>query len=365
MHRLKKIKTVKILKIKILKYILAICTVFVAFLACLAVDRAVHVTGASIWSAPIIWFSVFFILIYVNIIILKRKYILELIFLGVFFMSFAFTQEFRHLGILVLVNLLAYWGLARIRKDLELNIKISLLKSIRMGSSLLLLAIALMISSQYYFAVKKFDSERLIPQFRATSMTGNATSKILAWLSPDLKNLDQDSLTVDQFILQIQSDQEQQSAQDMDSQIEEMIEVSNPDMTDTQKKLLKEDMIKQSSIASIEIKNKQEQLIIQEGRKKFSELAGQQLSGKEKVSDILADIVNRKINQYFNPGLNGEQKKSPLPIIMAVGLFLTIWPLGSVLNIAWMLLAELIVRTFIKTNLIHINKIPVEMEVIE
>jgi hypothetical protein len=354
------------LKTKILKYFLAFFTIVIAFFTWLSVDRSIHhVIDISTWGMPIIAFSFFFTLIYVDVIIFKRKYILEIIFLATLFLSFIFTQNFWHLVILCVSNLFIFWGVARIRKDLELNVKISLLKSIRTGSTLLILAISLVIASQYYFAVKNFDSAHLIPQFKLTSMTGNFTSKIIAWLNPDFKKIEQNNLTVDQFILQAQEEQNQKSSSDMNSQVDQMIELSNPKLTVAQKNLLKVDALQKANDASAEIKSKQDQMIIQEGRKKFSELTGTELTGNEKVSDIFSDIVNRKINQYFNSDLTGTEKSSPLPIIMTIGLFLTIWPLGSLLNIIWIGMAEFLIWIFLKLEFIHIKKIPVEMEVIE
>jgi len=317
------------MKIKILKYVLVLVTIGVAFMAWLSVDRAINVPEASNWAVPIILFSVLFIFSYLSIIIIKRAWVLQGMFLAIFLLSFLFVFNFGNLVALILAYLFSLWGLVKIRKDLQLNVKLSLWKSIHMGSSFLLLAFAIMITSQYYFEIKDLNSVRIIPQFNVGD-AGGWTSKFLLAINPDFKSLDQDGMTIDQFILQAQKNQEQ----------------ANGDSV-------------------VGINDQVDEMVLQEGRQKFSEVAGMKLTGSEKVSDVLANVVNQKINQYLGSGLTGPAKSSPLPYIMAIALFLAVLPLGSFLNTFWILLVEFIFFILVKTKLVNIVKIPVEMEVIE
>ena len=223
-------------------------------------------------------------------------------FLAIFISSFVYVHSFWHIVAIMLSYLFTLWALLKIKKDLRLNVKISLWKSIRTGSTLLLIALSMMITSQYYFEVKDLDSAHLIPQFNIGAMSGGLTSKIIAATNPGFKNLDQEGLTVDQFVLESAKSQAQdQGSDDMNNQIDQMIEKSNPKLTQTQKNLVKEDALK-------------------------------------------------KVNSTY---------------IMAIGLFLTVLPLGSLLNTLWMLVVELVIWIFIRFEVIRITKIPVEMEVIE
>lgn len=354
------------MKIKILKYSLAALTILFGFLAWRSVDRAINVPDASVWGAPTILFSLFFVLSYLDIIVIKRIVILQLVFLAVLVLSFVYIHSFWHVIAIILSYLFALWALLKIKKDLRLNVKISLWKSIRTGSTLLLFAISMMITSQYYFEVKDLDSAHLIPQFNVGAMTGGLTSKIISVINPGFKNLDQEGLTVDQFILETAKNQAQdQGADIVGSQVDQMVEKSSPSMTLQQKQLLKEQTLQKMNSASSEIAKSQNEIMVQEGRKKFSEIAGIDLTGSEKVSEVLSGVVNRKINQYLGSGLSGSEQSSPLPIIMAIGLFLTVLPFGSLLNTLWMLVVELVIWIFIRFEFIRIAKIPVEMEVIE
>ncbi len=317
------------MKIKILKYVLVLVTMFLAFLAWLAVDRAINVPEASNWGVPILLFSLLFVFLYLNIIIIKKAWVLRIMFLAVFLLTFLFVSSLGNLVAVILAWLFSLWALVKIKKDLQLNVKVSLWKSIRMGSTMLIVAISLMITSQYYFEIKNLSSAHIIPQFNAAN-SGNLISKFLSAMDPDFKNLDQEGLTVDQFILQAQKNQEQAeggSVVGMSDQVDKMV--------------------------------------LQEGRQKFSEVAGVKLVGSEKVSDVLSNIINQKINQYLGSGLTEPAKSSPLPYIMAIALFLTVLPLGSFLNTFWIFLVEFIFFILVKSKLVSITKVPVEMEVIE
>lgn len=352
------------MRAKILKYSLMTFAWIVAFFAWRSVDQAINVIDASIWGTPIILFTVFFTLIYLNAVMIKEVWLVQGILLISILLSMFFAPSLGHLVAIIAAYLLMLRALVKIKNDLQLNIRICLRKSIGAGSALVLLAISIIIASQYYCSIKNQDSARLIPQFKINSMTGGLTSKMLVAMNSDYKNLDQEGLTINQFIMQIQENQNQeQASNDMDGQIANMIEKNNPQLTIAQKKILKEEALKKAGSASMELNKKQQELVLQESRKKLSEIAGAELTGDEKVADVLAGTINKKIDQYLGSGLSGTE--SPLPFIMTFGLFLTILPLGSFLNTFWMLLAQFIFFIFVKFDLARISKIPVEMEVIE
>ena len=324
------------MKIKILKYVLIFMTLLMAFFSWQSVERAINVPEASNWGVPIPSFSLLFVLFYLDVILIRRFFILQSMFLAALATSFIFSFSFGHLVIAILAYLLILWSLMKIKRDLHLNVKVSLWKSIGAGSLLMLFAISVMISSQYYAEVKDLSSARLIPKFNFGEVTGGATSKILSSVNPDFKKLDQEGLTVDQFILETQKDQ-------MPMDLPEGL----------------------SGAMAEKLAMEEEKILLQEGRKKFSEIAGAPLTGQEKISDVFSGIINQRIDQYLGSKMSDPEEKSPLPFILAIALFLTVLPLGSLLSTVWIIVVEIIVWIFKKTDLIRIAKVPVEMEVIE
>lgn len=340
----------------------------VSFLVWRSVDRAVNVAEASVWMVPIIFFSAYIILAYLSIIVIRRTDVLQWLFLGSILPSFFFVHSLGHLNAVFAAYVFLAWGVTRITDDLRLNIRISLRKSVRAGSVWVVLALSLLIASQYYASAKNFDTGRLIPQFSVSSVSGNLTSKILAMINPGLADISREGLTVDQFILQIQQEQVGDPAAvsaNINNQIDREIDRTNPGLSKTQKESLKEETLKKIASANLEMGREQQEFILQEGRRKFSEISGKSLTGDEKVADVFSDAINRKIDQYFGSGSAIPGKTSPLPMMLGIGLFLTVLSLGSALGPVWILLAGGIFWIFMETGLIRIIRVPIEMEVIE
>jgi hypothetical protein len=354
-------------KIKILKYILVTLTLLGAFFAWLAVDQAINVEGASIWGLPILLFSLLFIFLYLSIILIRKIPILQAMLGTVFLASFIFAFSFAHIVAIILAYLLALWSMIRIKADLHLNVKVNLWKSIRVGSSLMLFSFAVAITSQYYCEIKSRSAEHLMPHFSVGKTTGGLTSKFLSVMNPEFKNLDQEGLTIDQFILQTQKEQIKNASAsgEIGIKIDQQIEKTGANLSLEQKQILREDALKKINDSNESMSIEQEQLLLAEGRKKFSEIAGVTLAGDEKVSEVLSAFINQKIDQYLGSDMTDSQESSPLPLIMALGLFLTILPIGSLLSALWIMVVEMVILIFTKTKLISIVKVPVEMEVIE
>lgn len=324
------------MKIKILKYVLIFLTLLMAFFSWQSIDRAINVPEASNWGVPILFFSLLFVLVYLEVILIRRVVILQLVFLAIFFLSFVFAFSLASLTAAILAYLFSLWSLMKIKRDLHLNVKVSLWKSIGAGNILMIFAFAIMITGQYYTETKSMSSASLIPKFNFSEMSGGLTSKILVLANPDFEKIDQEGLTVDQFILETQKSEEPLEApQGLSGAVAEKFAIE------------------------------EERILLQEGRKKFSEIAGTSLTGQEKISDVFSGIINQRIDQYLGARMNDPGKNSPLPFILSIALFLTVLPLGSLLSTIWILMIEVIIWIFKKTDLIRIAKVPVEMEIIE
>ena len=106
-------------------------------------------------------------------------------------------------------------------------------------------------------------------------------------------------------------------------------------------------------------------MILEAGRKQFSDVVGIPVTGKEKISVVFTGIINNKINSYFNPGINGEEKNDTFSMILAVALLLTIYPVGILLCLIVFLIAQLAVLALLKSGILNVKKITVLKEVIE
>lgn len=303
-------------------------TILSAFLFWRSVDSAINVAGASIWLLPAISFSIYFVILVLSIVLAREAYLSEIVILLSLLASMVFVFSWIHLLVVVLVFLFLTMAVVRIRKDLYLNIKINLWKTIRTGSTLIIFSLSLMIASQYYFEIKNSNQEALIPKFKMGGFSQEVTSKILAYMYPDLNNLDGEKLTVDQLILKTGSEQ--------------VGEADISKLTAGQKKI-----------------------ILEEGRKQIAEIIGEDVSGDEDVSVLFSDAITNKINNYIVPKVANDRDLPILPAIMTFILFLTVLSLGSFLSPIFILVADVIFIILVKTKVVAVSKVMKEVEVIE
>jgi len=349
------------MKKQILKYSLIFLTLLFSFFAWLSVDQAINNPESSNWLVPVIWFSLFFIILALSIVLIKETYVLTGLLAVSFLSSFIFVFNGWHFLPVVLSLLLACLAMARIKNDLKLNVKIDLWKTIRRGRMLLIISLAIIITSQYYFSVKDFKASALIPQLKPGDITNGLASRIISTINPGIKIGEDENMTVDQFILQSQKMSDQKNAGiSADREIDKIVaekfgDTVSPSRLDEIKKEYAENMEEPDG----------RNMILEEGRKQLSNIAGKNLSGEEKMSEIISEMVNHKITSFLGVNTGGSEKTLLIPAALAIVIFLTVVSLGSFLSPLWTLLVALIFTVLTKAKIVRIKKIPVDMEVIE
>jgi hypothetical protein len=287
----------------------------------------------------------------------------ELVVIASFIMSLFFAFNVWHVLIIFACCLIMLSSIYDIKKDLEMNVKFSLWKSLYMGKGKIIFAVVLVIASQYYGIVSRTNGPKNIPKFDTTSVTQKAIGPILSMMDPNFKSLKTEDITVDEYILQLQKGYQSDagSGKVMDDIIDSQIP-SN--VTIEQRNVLKQNSKNQIAGIQSTIDEKNKQLILNEGRRQFSQLLGKNISGNEKIGDVFSGIVNQKINDFFEPGGVGQQLPYSLSFIFSIVLFLTVWSLSLFLFQFWVLFTMLIFKIFKKTGLIEIKMITVEREVL-
>jgi hypothetical protein len=332
---------------KIIQYILPALTIIISFFSFLSVYWAIKIPEASTWLAPTIWFSLLFVLICLSVVIVKNKIIIYLSLFLTLLPSIIFSFNTWHFLVIIFCFLLLLGANARIKGDIDFGKKIKLSRSLRFGKAYIYVAMALVISSQYYFLVKDEPVQKLVPDFKMDGITNYFTPKIFSAISPNFSSSLGDETTVDQFIIQMQENQ----LDKMGYSPEKLAELP-PDQRAVIQKQIDDEM-----------KNNQDELFA-EGRKKFSDLTGREVSGSEKISDILSEVVNSKINNYITPK-NVDLTAIPIVPIFVLVLFLTVASLGSFMGIFLVPIAAGIFRLLVKLGFITIAKVQSEVEIIE
>lgn len=351
----------------ILKYSLVFISMAFSFLSWQRVASEINSPETSNWLWPIILFSLFFISLYLTIVLIRQKYILNLLALFCLSLSFVFIPNLWHTIGVLFGFLLVSIGIFHIRRDLQLNIKVNLGKTLTTGKHFLILGFAVVLSSQYFLTVNKKDFEEIIPRFSENKYSNLLTSKILSTINPEFKKISTSEITLDEFIIESQKKQIDSDGISMisDQEIENSLSGIGDRMPPSQKEELKKEVKDNLSEANSQLLEGSGERIIEEVRKKFSALVGSELTGQEKFSEVLNNIINRKVTDYLKPEIRDKNSISLLPPILTIFLFLTIVPLGSLLNIFWILFCRLLFWILIKSKIITINKVSAMVETIE
>lgn len=351
----------------ILKYSLIFLSVAFSFLSWQRVASEINSPETSNWLWPIILFSLFFVSFYLTIVFIKQKYILNLLALACLSLSFIFIPNLWHLIGVMFGFLLISIGIFHIRRDLQLNIKVNLGKTLTTGKQFLILGFAIVLSSQYFLIENKKDFEEVVPRFSENKYSNLLTSKILSTINPEFKKISTSEITLDEFIIESQKSQLGSDNISMlsDQEIENSISDISENIPQNRKEELKNEVKNNLSEVNNQLLEGSGKRIVEEIRKKFSALVGSELTGQEKFSEVLNNIINRKIADYLKPQINNENSISLLPPILTIILFLTIVPLGSLLNILWMPICRLIFWILVKSKIITINKVSTMVEILE
>ena len=353
------------MKKKYLSFSLISLTLLSAFGTFFSVYRAIKIVDSSTWLVPMIWVSLFVISICLASIFVRQKLEIEIVVAISFLLSLIFAFSLWHFVILIFCLLLVLSGLRNIRSDLDLNVKISLWKSLYTGKFKLIFAISLLICSQYFFIVKNMGTQVKVPKFDISGVSEKLVGPILGFVNPNFAAASAQNLTVDQFIVQSQQGSSNQFSTSDNSIEQQSIDDQIPqNLPDDQKLALEQQAMAQYSGAKNQVTQKNSQLVLQEGRLQLSNEVGQPLNGSEKISTVFANLINNRISSFFNPGISGNSQSALFPFILSLVLMLTIWPIGSVLSLLWFLIIVLVFKIFVCYGLVEIRKITVEREMI-
>lgn len=340
-----------------------------AMFSWISVDRAIRIPDSSTWVVPMLWFSLFAIIIFLMTVFIKEKRTLIVAVAIALSFSLFFAPNPFHFLFLLASLLFAKWGIRNIQKDLGLNVKISLWKSFWAGKMQILFALAILISSQYFFTLESIDGQKNMPKLDVSGSMIKMIMPILGIANPAFKGMSEDGLTVDQWLLNAQKENGvggvfgSVEEEFIDAQLDAKLP---PGIPAEQREILKQEAMRKMTETQSQLSQKNKDLILVEMRKQFSKSVSQDLKGDEKIAEVLASVVSNKMNEVMQTQLKGGGTvEAMLPLVYALILFLTIFSLGSLLSRIWFLLAIAIFSVLVKIGLVKIGKELVEKESVQ
>lgn len=332
------------------------------FLFWLSVHRAAMVPDSSIWLIPIIIFSFYMIFLCLAAVLVGRIIEVEIVAAISLFSSLIFAYSLWHFSITAFCAVLVLSGIRNIHKDLELNVKVDLWKSLGTAKSRIILALAIMVSSQYLFMVKGSEMESAMIKLDLKPITSEVIGPVMGFVNPNFKKIQEDGITVDQFIIESQKQNTELFAENEEDLIDEEV---LRDLPEKQREEFKQEILKQITQQAEQMREENLAVILESGREELSQMVGRKVAGDENITDVFAGFVDERIDNFFQPQIEGDGSHSSLFVyIMTVLLFLTILPLGSIIMIFCFVIAVLAFKLLLRFGIVSIEKMQVEREVI-
>ncbi len=352
-------------KKKIIIITFAILFLVSAVLLWWATGQMAQAYSSKILILEIVSLSLAYIFLQLISLFVHRVFFVECIAVCAFSVSIIFALHFWHVVIVVIALLFLLRGLSMIRKDMRLNVKISLWKSLHIGKTALIFAFAAVLSSQYFFAAANRSGDVFVPGLEAGKVGSNIAMEAISYISPQYQALRDETLTVDEFLLQ--SYEQQPDDAYSDEEIDEII-LSQPDMQtlpERQQNMMKDELKKRMLSLNQSTVDLQKQMALAGGRKELSKLAGRKVFGDEKISAVFSAAIETKVNDFFAPNPEMPERAKAYQFIAASVFFLSVYATGSLFWWLWTLLAVGIFRLSVHWGVIKIGRESVEMEIIE
>jgi len=247
----------------------------------------------------------------------------------------------------VVANLLYYIAIRRIKKEQHSRTKISAFFILRRGVPIIGTALSLLIASGYYFSMISKQMVGELPKFEieiSQKVTKSGLKGVNYIVPTDEVEWILDGATVDEYIMRTMESQgsfgQFQAGQPVEAQGGEgsrgIEGISLPEIT----------------------KEQQQQFIVL-NRNTLEQQLGVELTGDERMDDLINTLVNMRVNDL----LNGKMfSASVVPLGAAFAMFLTVRSLIWIFNFMLYWIVTGIIKIFIKAKLIVIKKETVEVE---
>ena len=301
----------------------------------LIISKLVNTSESENWLAPIIVFGMVFIFWSLAILLEDKKWKFFLFGLLLIFTGLIFSQNIFFIVVAILSIGILYVGTVWVHDSMRARVKLNIWMSLRLGRRLFVAAISLVIIIGFLMPVVLSGEKRALPLVNITENQINLVGKVISTFDSNLKDSGLAEMTVDEYILK-----EQKGFGNNHSNIFEKKGAPAKGLMAIEKKA-----------------------IIMAGRESISRLVMHNVNGNEKIMNIFAEIINSKINNYFNTETN--QASGFAPLLFSALSFFAVFSIGSFITSLLTFVVAILFKLLVLTKLVELGKKKVEVEVIE
>ncbi len=311
---------------KNLNKILMVVILVSALLSWWSIDRAIMVESASNFWWPFLIFSILAVCLVLFFALERQRLMILAVCFGVTALSLIFVFKAGHLLFVLVGVLLLFKGWVIACGDFDSSLKISFRRNSQRSIFYIIVALSLIVTSQYYFTVRN------LPEINLSLDSNKLTNGIIDWslskVSPDFSKMKSDQISMDDFLAELY---EVISAKQSDNKMNDILSSS-------------------ASVSESELR----QIVVDDWKKQLSQTAGFKIAGDEKVNDVFVALINSRMSKF---SVVRGQENSPqlLSFVLALILLLTLLSLGPFLRFFWLYLASMVFWILKKTAIVRVK----------
>ena len=324
----------QITKKSITKYFCMFGAVASAIYFWLVVFNLVNTTESESWLSSVIIFGAVFIFWSLAILLESKQWKFFLFELVLIFTGIIFSHNIFFILTAFLATGILYLGTIWVHDSMKARVKLNIWMSLRLGRRLFAAAITIVIVGGFLMPVVLSGEKKVLPLINITDKQTKLVSRVMSIFDSNLEQGGLAEMTVDEYILK-----EQKGFRKGHKNI------FNKDNT------------------VITFTEAEKQAIIINGRASISKLATRNVGGNEKIMSIFTEMINNKINNYFNTEVS--QASGFAPLFFSALSFFAVFSIGSFVTSLLTFLVAALFRLLILTKLIKLGKKEVQVEIIE
>ena len=316
--------------------------------------EAVLIPDVTNTITALFWFSLLGAAFLLGTIVWKERFSQVIAPVVVFAPSFLFIQTWYHLIFVIIAIMFAHLAIRFVQDEMRDRVRFRFFHA-RAGQFTFLLGLSLALSSAYFASIKGETWEELVPRFNIGEGTAAVAIKTVAYVYPEWKNLADEGMTVDGFLLGLQKEKE------VEMTAEEQVSL-NPDDFPGLAEYLKQNVIDGGQYTKEELT---EELYLRTGREQIAKLTGKTIQGDEKIADVFSLAIQHRIITV----LSGEQVSNHLsptivPLVLALLLFLTLLSLGTIVAYFWLAMSFLVFQIALFFGWVKLERVMREQEIL-
>lgn len=312
--------------------------------------------AVSLWE-PVFWFVLFTILFLFGTILWTRKLerLLGAILLPL--IGLFYFQSWEYVVVGLIAGSCFFSSSHSVAREGRDRIHFHFYRSLRSGSFFCILGLSLLLSSAYYVSLKASTWEELVPRFRIGEGMTKVVLKVAGMIQPSFAELSEGDQTVDEFLLSFGESNLDSGAPLPTENLGQEWSFFYPEINQF---LSREDMRVVSSQVSSQIAEK---MYLENGRRQIAALIGRNVSGDERISDVLTIALQNKFITSLSGGQGSERVPSQaIPFFLSLLLFLTLLPLATIFVPVCILTAYLLFLAGVSLGWLRLEKVMTEQE---